>query len=177
MILEKKTKRTFEDSLEVGEIGEQVFVKYMDSLNNFIVDVRKVKEFQAKDIDYLVYTDDDMIAFEIKTDEQFGTMRNKNYSRFFIEDIQNVNINSNGWFRVCFADVLTIYDSINCVMYMMLMKDLREYIDLYKKDIKRMEYNTIKTGAAGYCVYINKFYQWLQDNDRYNKIVDIKEVL
>jgi len=166
-------KQIFENALKVGEIGEDVFIDYMEELNNFIVDVRTVPEYQKQDIDFLVYTDDDILSFEIKTDEQFGLMRNKNYARFFIEDIQNVNINSDGWFRCCAADVICIYDNINCVMYFMLMQDLREYINTYYgRDNKRVDYIDSNSNSKGYGVYINKFYDWLRDNDRYNLIIE-----
>lgn len=171
----------FEQKLIIGEIGEDVFAEYMHYLgDNYIVDVRQDKEFQAKDIDYVVYSDDeDMYTVEVKTDMKIGEMRISKYRRFFIEDVQNVRVNSDGFFRYCEADILAYYDSIKELMYLVNWNDLKDYINYYyysNPDSSRVEY-VYGNNSAGYGVYIDKCEQYFIDNDRYFKVVDMKEVI
>ena len=172
-------KRTWEESLKVGEIAEDVFAEYMTYLGKDIQDVRYIKAWQAKDIDYLVYDDDkDMYTVEVKNDCLIGKMWVSRLRRFFIEDIQNTKINSDGFFRYCECDVLVYYDSIKELMYFIDWNELREYINYFyyeSVDKDRVEYVSGKN-SLGYGVYIDKCEQWFMDNDKYFKVVDMKDV-
>ena len=176
-----KVTKTWEESLKVGEIGEDVFAEYMNYLgDNEIIDVRYDKAWQVKDIDYLVYSDnEDMYTVDVKTDCKIGEMRVSKYRRFFIEDIQNVRINSDGFFRYCEADILAYYDSIKELMYLVDWNELKEYINyFYYESVNknRVEYVS-GNNSLGYGVYIDKCEQWFNDNDKYFKVVNMKEVI
>lgn len=180
--MEKKVKRTFEESLEIGEIGEYAFYEYMNYIDSDIdvVDVRNDKIYQAKDIDYLVYSDnEDMYSVEIKTDCLVGKMKVSKYRRFFIEDVQNIRIGSDGFFRYCEADILAYYDSIKELMYLVDWNDLKDYINYFyhnNYDSSRVEY--VKGhNSLGYGVYIDKCKEWFNDNEKYFKVIDMKEVI
>jgi hypothetical protein len=91
-----------------------------------------------------------------------------------------LRINSDGFFRYCEADILVEYDKINELMYLFDWKSMKEYINYFyveNMDRNRVDYIYINDCSAGYGVYILKFQQWMINNNRYFKIIDIKEVL
>lgn len=163
MEFNKVTNVSFNDNLDKGSIAEAVFEQHMNVLEYKFQDVRKDKEYQKIDVDYLV---DDM-KIEIKADFCFGSY-NWEKQRFFMETVQNRRINSAGWMKISECDVLGIYDAINKIMYYMLMEDIKEYINLYSNDTNRMMYIQIKNGAEGWGININAFWDWLINNEKFN---------
>ena len=61
----------FKKSINVGDYGEQIIKSYLEDNPNIvsIIDVSKVKEYQDKDIDFIVkLKNDEDISIELKTD-------------------------------------------------------------------------------------------------------------
>lgn len=190
MILKNKTwYKDFDETLTKGKVGEEAFVQLVKRLDNVVIYDVRGNEFdfcRKRDIDFIIfiYDEDNKIdckLIEVKTEYSYGKLNkeyNKHLQRFWIEDISSQKQNSDGWFRYCQCDVMVNMDAINNVMYMFDFAGLKEYIDLfYKKDSKRVEYKKLEYGSAAYVVNIQLFIKWLDDNDKYIKVVNMKEVI
>lgn len=165
---QNKTFHTFQESLQKGEQGEEAFINYCKSKKIILLDVRKDKEYQRLDIDFV---DVALLRYECKTEYSYGKYPAKS-QRFYIEDISSQSINSDGWYRYCAADVIINYDAVNSIQYMFRLDDLKEYINLfYEADKARVDYVKLQKGSCGYVVYIQPFFQWLNDNGKYNQII------
>lgn len=177
MLLKNKTwYKSFDETLEKGEVGEKAFIKEFYKLDNcdWIVDLRNLERMRKEDTDFLVFLNDykDSFSAEVKTEYSYGKY-SKDKQRFFIEDISSQKQNSDGWFRYCKAEFIANYDAINKILYMFKFEHLKEYINLfYEKDIKRVDYIKLQYGATGYVVNIMLFQEWCNENDRYFIVVN-----
>ncbi|MDW5300635.1 MAG: hypothetical protein SA378_10950 [Sedimentibacter sp.] len=184
MVYKNKTwYKDFSETLDKGEIGESAFIQLAKGLDNVVVyDCRKFDFCRKRDIDFIIfiYDEDDKIdckLIEIKTEYSYGKY-SKDMQRFWIEDISSQKQNSDGWFRYCSCDIMVNVDAINNVMYMFDFNGLKTYIDLYYgNDSKRVDYKKLEYGSTAYVVNIQLFLKWLEDNGKYYKIVDMKEVI
>ncbi|MEL7646990.1 MAG: hypothetical protein AAGU76_02800 [Sedimentibacter sp.] len=167
---QNRTHETFKQTLQKGEQGEVAFIQYCESKNIPLIDVRNDKEFQKIDVDFIVGNKGTRV--EIKTEYSYGKY-SKDKQRFYVEDISSQSINSDGWYRYCQADILVDFDALNNIMYFFRLVDLKEYIEtFYEKDKKKVDYVKLQKGSCGYVVYIQPFLQWLNDNNKYNEIIE-----
>jgi hypothetical protein len=179
LLLKNKTwYKSFDETKTKGEVGEDAFIQLIKGLEDVILyDVREFDFCRKRDIDFIVfvYDEDDKITcslIEIKTEFAYGTY-SKEKQRFYIEDISSQKQNSDGWYRYTQCDIMANFDAVNKIMYYFKFEDLKEYIELfYKKDNKRVDYIKIQYSSAGYVVNIKNFYEWLQDNNKYNKVIE-----
>ena len=172
------TDKQFFNDVEKGKFAEEQFEKLSKCLGINVDDVRMDKDFMAIDVDYLCWKNDvnNKTKVEIKLDSAFGNYK-PDKQRFFIEDISTVSINSDGWYRYCKSDILFVYDYINSMFYAFKMCDLREYINYYFIDRDNRCNRVIDVfitkdngqSSRGYGVYIQLFYKWLNDGNRFNK--------
>lgn len=166
---QNRTHETFKQTLQKGEAGEIAFQNYCTSKNKIILDVTNDKAYQKLDIDYV---GNNGIRYEIKSEYSYGKYSAK-MQRFYIEDISSQSINSDGWYRYCQADIIVNYDAVNSILYMFKLQDLKQYINTYyEKDVKRVDYCKLKFGSCGFLIYIQQFLQWLQDNNKYNEVIE-----
>lgn len=124
-----------------GKYGEQIVFDYYNSIGCNIIDVSEDKEYQQKDIDFLI----DGIGYEVKT--QNCILENK----ICIELKSNVEKNYNGWFYTTAAQYLVFVDKVNSILYKIPVEELREYYYKNIQNIKaRQQHNTYKTSIIAF---------------------------
>lgn len=124
-----------------GKYGEQIVFDYYNSIGCNIIDVSEDKEYQQKDIDFLI----DGIGYEVKT--QNCILENK----ICIELKSNVEKNYNGWFYTTAAQYLVFVDKVNSILYKIPVEELREYYYKNIQNIKaRQQRNTYKTSIIAF---------------------------
>lgn len=124
-----------------GKCGEQIVYDYYCDLGCTVIDVSEDKEYQQKDIDFLI----DGIGYEVKT--QNCILKNK----ICIELKSNVEKNYNGWFYTTAAQYLVFVDKLNGVLYKIPVEELREYYYKNIQNIKvRQQRNTYKTSIIAF---------------------------
>ena len=137
----------FEDSLKEGGMGEHtVWNLLTDSEKNpkirFVFDVRKDKNYQAKDIDFLVEnTNRQITPFEVKTDMQAHKTGNIVYEK--------TTSNHVGCFEKTQAHIIAYYIPGNQQVHMIRVSALRKYVQESKLSEVRMGDN-----ATGYLLPI-----------------------
>lgn len=166
---QNRTHETFKQTLQKGVQGENAFINYCKSKNIPLLDVRLDKQYQRLDVDFV---DNNLIRYEVKSESSYGKYPAK-MQRFYIEDVSCQSINSDGWFRYCQADVIANYDATNLILYMFKLDDLKQYIDTFHEvDKGKVDYCKLKYGSCGFLIYIQPFLKWLNDNGKYNQIID-----
>lgn len=124
-----------------GKYGEQIVFDYYNSIGCNIIDVSEDKEYQQKDIDFLI----DGIGYEVKT--QNCILENK----ICIELKSNVEKNYNGWFYTTAAQYLVFVDKVNSILYKIPVEELREYYYKNIQNIKaRQQRNPYKTSIIAF---------------------------
>lgn len=124
-----------------GKCGEQIVYDYYCGLGCTVIDVSEDKEYQQKDIDFLI----DGIGYEVKT--QNCILENK----ICIELKSNVEKNYNGWFYTTAAQYLVFVDKVNSILYKIPVEELREYYYKNIQNIKaRQQHNAYKTSIIAF---------------------------
>ena len=96
-------QRMNEQGLEVQEIVKA----HLESRGSKIVDVSQDRDYQKKDIDFLVYKGTDMTTLEVKKDKNLYRTGN-----IFVEcGWQRGNYFTKGWLLYCEADYIAYYDT------------------------------------------------------------------
>lgn len=96
-------QRLNKEGLEVQEIVKA----HLESRGSKIVDVSQDRDYQKKDIDFLVYKGTEMTTLEVKKDKSLYSKGN-----IFIEcGWQRGNYFTKGWLLYCEADYICYYDT------------------------------------------------------------------
>lgn len=94
----------YSEDIKYGNVGEDVFINYLNKHNFIYQDVRKIKDYMEVDVDFIInnkwcdvkrsYKDDDIVIFEIyfNSNPKFG-------------------IHLPGWFYTSQSDVLIFLNS------------------------------------------------------------------
>ena len=129
--MERLETITFLGEMKRGKVGEELFIDFLNRHDFDYEDLRNSKDFQKKDIDFLVEDK----YFEVKTDYKIRNTGNV--------VIELINIREghrcNGWFQKTEADNLVIIDPIGRRGYRLRMEELREYLRNTSYTTKRME--------------------------------------
>lgn len=98
---------SFEKMNQQGLKVQEIVKNHLETRGNILKDVSQDKDYQKKDIDFLVYKDGEMTTLEVKKDKSLyrtgniflecGAYRGDNYSA--------------GWLFYCEADYIAIYDT------------------------------------------------------------------
>lgn len=148
------------EHLRKGQRGEIAAMVYLDNLENVqkYQDVRKEKEYQKNDVDFVVKDSNDIITnLEAKTDNRLNGTKN-----YIVEIERNYNGNTEtykGWFLRSTANVLTIFDTQNEELHIFdfkLFKDRYEELVL-SKDVRNININTDDYDSLCVLMPINKF--------------------
>lgn len=134
----------FDESLKEGESGEHVVWNLLQNQPNIrsIVDVRKDKKFQEKDIDFLVENmNRQFTSIEVKTDFKAHETGNLVYEVTTSRHI--------GCFEKTQAEYIMYYIPANKVVYMIDVVGLRTYIHKVRPEERRMGDN-----ATGFIIPI-----------------------
>lgn len=156
---------SFEGELLKGKECEKHFYDFFTNRGLQLTFVDK------KDVDFeVVKRNGDIVNVDVKRGDLFGKYATDR-QRMVVEDIQNIRINSPGWYRYDEDDlVIALDDIINHKFYLYKMGDLREYIEQYKNGYSaRVMYGNLGNSKV-YYVYIEKFYKWLQEHEKFNRV-------
>lgn len=129
-----------------GSIGEQLFKDTMLSRKHTVIDVRDDKEYQTKDVDFIVSG----FNIEVKTDYRMNQTGN-----IFLEDVIEYwdDEQKAGWFKTTTADYLSFVDGKTKDIHIYKTTTLRDYI----KD-NRLWWNCCNDGYKriyGYCLSVD----------------------
>lgn len=117
-----RTTTNFSRENAVGQIGEQVFVDLLteDGHADAIVDVRLDREYQRKDIDFLVYDK----AYEVKADKRASETGNIVLELFIDRRGERIP----GYFNMTEADVLIYVDIVGQIVYRADIDEVRALV-------------------------------------------------
>ena len=129
--MERLETITFLGEMKRGKVGEELFVDFLNRHNFDYEDLRESKDFQKKDIDFLVADK----YFEVKTDYKINKTGN------VVIELTNTRegFTCPGWFFKTEADNLVIIDPIDRKGYRLRMEELREYLRNTPYTSKKME--------------------------------------
>lgn len=116
--------KNFYESLQEGKVGEKMVEQYLLSTGWSVEDTSKDKEYQDKDIDFIVKKGRMEIPIEVKYDSVINYTEN-----FFIEVISCVRIDSLGWFHKTHAEYIWYIDKEEDIAYVFKTKDMEDYIE------------------------------------------------
>ena len=93
----------FYNDLKVGKCGEQLVAAALTELGHNVKDVSDKRDYQLKDIDFVLSKDNASTTLEVKND-----VRSCDTGNIFIETYNNNNTSRNylGWYYYCEADYL-----------------------------------------------------------------------
>lgn len=93
----------FQEQLKEGKVGETLVYNWLTSRGYHVYDVSNDADWQAKDVDFLAFSADDVLKIEVKKDN------NANWSGNVIcELVSDMKTGKDGWFRTCKADRLIV---------------------------------------------------------------------
>ena len=141
----------FKRDLKTGERGEEIVVKYLESLDDveFIQDVRDVKGYQIHDIDFVVYTKKSkVIPIEVKSDTMAHRTGNIAYEVF-----SHKRLGTKGCLEKTKAKTVYYYLICTGELYSIDVKKLRDHVHINYKD-KRLI--AMGDNAEGYLIKIKE---------------------
>lgn len=116
----------FEQQKKVGKQGEEVVLNYLLT-KHIVQDVREDKEYQDRDIDFLV----DGHSLEIKTDNNIARTGN-----VYLETYKG------GWFYKCDAEYLGVYSPQTNTLNIFLLSALKSLLPSFGREIKHYDRDT-----------------------------------
>lgn len=145
----------FNDSIKIGEQGEEEFIKLFSELPtvNQIVDLRNIQKAREDDIDFLVKTPRGNFTLELKTDTYTS-------GNFFIETMSAAETHSLGWAFKSRAQFLAYYFINYANIYIFRMKDIQRIagsltFSEYRKTLKNRRKNGGYYTSEGLAIPIN----------------------
>lgn len=157
----------FQKSLKIGKRAEaQVYYHLHHEKKQTLVDVSGYKEYQEKDIDYIIHRQNGKpITLEIKHDSKLKYTKN-----IFIETAWDRKTGRTaGWGKYCEADLICFYDMELRRGYIFDWKKLKEYA---KEFGEKRSFFTKIDNCTGYCTLVpleqaKKFlvYEWGTENE------------
>ena len=124
----------FKKSLNVGELGEDIVEKYLNSLNNVreVKSVKNIKKYQNDDIDFLVYLNNGKkLSIEVKCDSYKS-------GNLYYETKSCVELNTPGCLEKTKADYIFYYFLNLKTLYIFKTNKFREWV---RSEIKKHNIN------------------------------------
>lgn len=135
---------SFEQCKIEGVKVQEIVKRHLESRGNLVVDVSENKDYQKRDIDFIVYKDGAMTTLEVKKDKSLYTTLN-----FFIEvGFQRGNYYSTGWLKKCEAEYLCYYDTKCRKGVIVDFPLLKSLLEQYGKRKEFYDYYDQKDGVA-----------------------------
>lgn len=111
------------DSFAKGKNAEEIVAAWIVKQGwGAVKDVRKDKEYQAKDIDYIVSDEESDTPIDVKSDKYYET------NNYFIETMSNIELNKIGWGYSSLADFIFIYYPDGDELHVINMFALRPWL-------------------------------------------------
>lgn len=160
--------RDFEKAASIGIIGEEVFIKYInknlkEDIGSKLIDVRADKEYQEKDIDFILENiEHPNISFEVKTETTIGN----NITVVYWKDIHK---QKKGWIQVTEADYIFLYKQQLNKAFLIKTGMLKLYVE--SRQLKDMEllYAKSPRQAWGYVISLKD----LEQNNAILKVINL----
>ena len=128
---------TFDERLEIGRSGEVIVADWFRSRGITVIDVTDVREYQIKDIDFLLTNSEGQkCSVEIKTDYLMHKTGNLFFEGVYYKDFGE----SKGWNDYCKADYICFFDAVNRKLYIYDYQNGKEIIT--KKGEFKFFYNS-----------------------------------
>lgn len=125
----------FDKMNKQGLAVQEIVKAHLESRGNKIIDVSQVKEYQKRDIDFIVSKDGKTTTLEVKKDKSLFRTGN-----IFIEcGSYRGNYYSAGWIKYCDADYICYYDTTAAKglildrLILLSLLDQGKVIDYYDK--------------------------------------------
>lgn len=143
-----------------GEIWENVFYETFTKRGHRVIDCTKSLEYQIVDTDFVVYNknNDNKFTVEVKSCEVIHKTNN-----MFCERAER------GWVKTCKADYIAYIDTVNELMYLYRLNDLRHYIKEHERSLRTTYYP-----ESAWLVNAHDFISWCNDLDKITYTIDIK---
>ena len=151
--------------LSAGKAGENKAAQLLEQRGWNVEDVSQNKEYQQKDIDFIVAKDGIETTIEVKTDAQMARTGN-----FFIEIEQG---NKKGWYYYCEAEFLFYLDSQNRIFHIFKFEDLREYMRTYNSKLRTASLKDGYRTIYGTLVSYSSFFSWLREQKKFNQDIEV----
>lgn len=111
----------FNASLACGKIGEEMVAAALKKNGNIVLDVSSCRDYQNKDIDFLVSKDKKKTTLEVKNDR-----RSEETGNVYIEiyNANNASRNNAGWFFYCEAAYLAFVQENRRIAHIISRRDI-----------------------------------------------------
>lgn len=174
----------FNKSLNVGELGEDIVEKYLNSLDNVkkISCVKDIKKYQEDDIDFIVHlSNGKKTSIEVKADSYKS-------GNLYYETKSCVEYNTLGCLEKTKADYLFYYFINLNVLYIFKTKQFRKWVrkeiemfnlkpsssKLKKKSVLNKTFNDVDVYTSeGYTIPLKYIENELKDTNTYKKYYNI----
>lgn len=136
----------FNNSLLVGEEGEQIVATYLHNLSQFqeIKDVRDYPEFRTLDIDFVAKTTQgEVVSLEIKTDT-YDT------GNLFYETFSCVETSSIGCMEKTNADYILYYFTKTKELYILHTEEFRKWVNFKSYNFRSKKLFNIRHDQTRY---------------------------
>lgn len=111
----------FEESLTAGKSGESLFAAALMKRGHNVVDLSDIREYQLKDIDFLITKNNQSVYVEVKNDKA------SEYTGNVFVEISNRNNrsrNGEGWANYCEADYIAFIQEQSKVAHIVEREEL-----------------------------------------------------
>ena len=134
------------DSFRKGKPAEEIAAARIAKAGWEITDVRKDPVYQAADIDYVCFNDDDEWTVDVKTDRCYKTQN------YFFEVLANVEAEKLGWAYTSEADyILIVYDTpAGHELHVIDMFQLRQWLEQNEWKCRKIENSTRRENGSIY---------------------------
>lgn len=145
-------KKNFYKDVKSAEKSEVIVVEYLTRNGYYVEDVRHLKNYQVRSIDYVALANQQAYTIEVKDDQ-----RGHQTGNFIIE--LEAGDGKPGWFKKCHATTLAIVSQEERTIFMLSMYELKQYIKKHRKRLREViikDYNSDGTYEPFKCVLISR---------------------
>lgn len=140
---------TYQD--QIGREGETAVYNYLIAHNFAVEDVSDNPAYWSQDIDFIAQKGEKTALIEVKNDQHINRTGNA-----FIEHTQDIDKETDGWIKITSADELWYRDAWSGVVFVIMMDDLRAFIEANKDRLqqRKAKPNAVGKVSQGYLVPI-----------------------
>ena len=157
-------KKNFYKDVKEAEVSEGIVVDYLSRQGYYVEDVRHLKNYQTRSIDYVALAEQQVFTIEVKDDQKGHATGN------FIIELTAGN-GRPGWFKKCQATTLAIVSKHERIIFLLSMYELKRYLNKHQNHLKHVtirDFNEDGTFEAFDCVLIPR-----QMYERSNSVIKI----
>lgn len=143
-------KKNFHRDVKAAEESEVIVVEYLTQNGYYVEDVRHLKNYQVRSVDYVALADQQAYTIEVKDDQ-----RGHQTGNFIIE--LEAGDGRPGWFKKCQATTLAIVSRSERTIFMLSMFELKQFLKKHQHYLKKVtiqDYNQDGSYEAFKCVLI-----------------------